>query len=119
VLEEPRRLAEARVDGPGLAGCQLAMADVAHAAGDAATARRCVQEALDSFYEPTNVPNGLSWLHLMAGHDALALGEEAAVRHHLARSRAAFVRTGDLLGPACCDALELRLGGANGALTAR
>jgi predicted ATPase/DNA-binding SARP family transcriptional activator len=118
ILAEPRRLAEARVDGPGQSGCCVAMADVARCAGDHAAARDWLVEALERFSEPTGLPGHASWLHVMAAHEALALHDGAALRHHLGRARAAFTVTGDRLGPRCCDALQRLAGDANGVLTA-
>jgi hypothetical protein len=81
------------------------MADVAHVAGDHAAAHRWIVEALERFPEPAGLPGHASWLHVMAGHEALALGDEAALRRHLDRARRQFAISGDLVGPACCDAL--------------
>ena len=119
VLDEPRRLAQARVDGPGLAGCYMAMADVAHADGDPAESRRCLKEALDRFYEPTKLPNGSSWLHLMCAHDALALGDggprATTLRGRAPRSRSPATSSGRPVATRWSCAAD----GANGALTAR
>jgi predicted ATPase len=116
ILAEPLRLAEARADGPGQSGCCVAMADVAHVAGDHAAAHRWLVEALERFPEPAGLPGHASWLHLMAGHEALALADHAALLRHLDRARELFAVTGDLAGPACCDALA---DAANATLTAR
>ena len=108
LLAEPRRIVDARVDGPGKAGCCMALADVAHAAGDPAGALGWLREALRAFYDRANLPAHASWVHLMAAHDAFALGDRTATEHHLQQARAAFALTGDRIGPGCCAALERR-----------
>ncbi len=105
LLEQPRRMAADVVDGPAYAGYCMAMADVAESADDAEAARRWLTEALTEFLEPTGLGLHASWVHVAAARHALALGDSAGLRHHLARAREYFASSGVTAGPAYCDAL--------------
>jgi predicted ATPase/DNA-binding SARP family transcriptional activator len=112
-LAEARRMAEEAVDGPGMGAVDLARAEIARRAGDAAAARDALEHAINVFYGVAGFVHQLAWLRVQQAYLSLDLEDLAAADAQVTAARTQFEEAEIAFGIAYCGAIEDRLRAAN------